>query len=127
MKLSRARKFALEILEGTYENQYGKIEKYVAEIRRVNPRSNVLCMLDQGKFGGQLLVTVGMDTNDCIFPIAFGVVEVESTDSWMWFVNLVTKQGLINAIRELFPEFEHMFYVRHMHNNLKNEGHRAKA
>ena len=30
------------------------------------------------KFGGQLLTAVGMDPNDCIFPIAFAVVEVES-------------------------------------------------
>jgi len=30
------------------------------------------------KFGGQLLAAVGMDPNDCIYPIAFAVVEVES-------------------------------------------------
>lgn len=30
------------------------------------------------KFGGQLLTAVGIDPNDCIFPIAMAVVEVES-------------------------------------------------
>jgi hypothetical protein len=30
------------------------------------------------KFGGQLLTTRGMDPNDCIYPIAMAVVEVES-------------------------------------------------
>jgi len=38
------------------------------------------------KFGGQLLTAVGMDPNDCIFPIAFVVVEVESLLSWKWFL-----------------------------------------
>ena len=30
------------------------------------------------KHGGIILTAVGMDPNDCIYPIAFGVVEVES-------------------------------------------------
>jgi hypothetical protein len=30
------------------------------------------------KFGGQILTAVGIDPNDCIYPIAMGVVEVES-------------------------------------------------
>jgi len=33
-----------------------------------------------------LLTAVGMDPNDCIFPIAFAVVEVESLLSWKWFL-----------------------------------------
>lgn len=38
------------------------------------------------KFGGQLLTAVGMDPNDCIYPIAFAVVEVESFVTWKWFL-----------------------------------------
>ncbi|CAN6164102.1 unnamed protein product [Urochloa humidicola] len=34
------------------------------------------------KFGGQILTAIGMDPNDCIFPIAFAVVEVESLATW---------------------------------------------
>jgi hypothetical protein len=33
------------------------------------------------KFGGQILTVVGIDPNDCIFPIALVVVEVESKAS----------------------------------------------
>ena len=36
--------------------------------------------------GGQLLTVVGMDPNDCIFPIAMAVVEVESLATWKWFL-----------------------------------------
>lgn len=39
------------------------------------------------KFGGILFTAVGIDPNDCIFPIAMGVVEVEATASWRWFLD----------------------------------------
>jgi hypothetical protein len=29
---------------------------------------------------------VGIDGNDIIYPIAWGVTEVESTNSWKWFL-----------------------------------------
>jgi hypothetical protein len=38
------------------------------------------------KFKGQLLTVVGIDPNDCIFPIAMGLVEVECTSSWEWIL-----------------------------------------
>jgi hypothetical protein len=38
------------------------------------------------KYKGQLLTAVGIDPNDCIFPIAMGMVEVECTSSWEWFL-----------------------------------------
>ena len=31
---------------------------------------------------GQLLAAVGIDPNECIYPIAMGVVEVESISTW---------------------------------------------
>ena len=39
------------------------------------------------RYKGQLLTAVGIDPNDCIFPIAFGLVEVECTSSWEWFLS----------------------------------------
>jgi hypothetical protein len=39
------------------------------------------------RYKGQLLTAVGVDPNDCIYPIAFGLVEVECTSSWEWFLN----------------------------------------
>ena len=34
---------------------------------------------------GQLLVAVGRDGNDHMYPIAWAVVEAENVDSWVWF------------------------------------------
>ncbi|GAA0150660.1 hypothetical protein LIER_43110 [Lithospermum erythrorhizon] len=41
----------------------------------------------KSKRGGQLLVAVGVDPNNNIFPIVYGVVEVENKNSWEWFLS----------------------------------------
>lgn len=41
----------------------------------------------KGKIKGQLLVALGRDANNAIYPIAWGVVQVENKDNWVWFVN----------------------------------------
>lgn len=38
------------------------------------------------RYKGNLLTAVAIDPNDCIFPIAFGLCEVECTSSWEWFL-----------------------------------------
>ena len=38
-------------------------------------------------FGGILLITIGMDPNDCIFLVSFVVVEMEGTNRWKWFLS----------------------------------------
>ena len=39
--------------------------------------------------GGKLLVVVGRDGNDQIYPIAWEIVEAENINSWVWlFIEL---------------------------------------
>jgi hypothetical protein len=52
------------------------------------------------RYRGQLLTAVGIDPNDCIFPIAFAVVEVEDTEAWRWFLETL-KQDL--GIENTYP------------------------
>jgi hypothetical protein len=35
------------------------------------------------------LIAVGRDPNDQYFPLAFGVVETETKESWRWFIQLL--------------------------------------
>ena len=41
------------------------------------------------KTSGQLMYVVGRDLNDEYFPFENAVVEVETKDTWTWFLNLL--------------------------------------
>lgn len=50
------------------------------------------------KFGGQILTAIGIDPSDCIYPIALGVVEVESKATWTWFLETLKNDlGIVNT------------------------------
>jgi hypothetical protein len=86
------------------------------------------------RYKGVLLTAVGIDANDCIYPVAYAVCEVECTSSWEWFLTTLKddlkisntspwtimsdrQKGLINAVEKVFPDAEHRFCVRHLIQN----------
>ncbi|XP_076924322.1 uncharacterized protein LOC143586727 [Bidens hawaiensis] len=79
----------------------------------------------KGKYPGQILTAVGTDGNNCLYPVAFAIVEAECTDSWKWFLDLLgddldlPHDGLIQAVESVFPRAEHRFCCRHIHENLR--------
>ncbi|XP_040952768.1 uncharacterized protein [Gossypium hirsutum] len=99
----------------------------------------------KGYYGGHLLAVVGVDANDCIYPVAFALVESENKQSWFWFLELLQRdleidnsynicfmsdkqKGLIEAISLLFPNVEARHCARHLYNNFKNiEGFRGQV
>ena len=40
----------------------------------------------KGEYPRLILIAVGKDGNNCVYPIAFVVVEAETKDSWTWFM-----------------------------------------
>ncbi|KAM0829903.1 hypothetical protein ACQ4PT_066579 [Festuca glaucescens] len=96
------------------------------------------------KYKGVLLTAVGIDPNDCIYPVAFGLAEVKCTSSWEWFLTNLRddlnisntspwtimsdkQKGLINAVQKVFPDAEHRFCVRHIIQNFQRAGHRGET
>ncbi|GJW92625.1 hypothetical protein Tco_0170178, partial [Tanacetum coccineum] len=94
------------------------------------------CFL-KGVCQGELLAAIGRDGNNQIYPIAWAVVQVESIESWEWFVKLLTKdlgladghgitfisdrhKGLIQTVRRVVPRVEQRLCVRHIYANFKN-------
>ncbi|XP_073135246.1 uncharacterized protein [Henckelia pumila] len=88
--------------------------------------------------GGQLLAAVGRDGNDNMVPIAFAVVQVENRENWAWFLQILLEdiggigedrwtfisdrqKGLVEALRELVPNCEHRYCLRHMYQNFKKK------
>ena len=89
-------------------------------------------------YKGQILTAVGVDPNNCMYPIAYAVVEAENHNSWWWFLKLLgedlaldsglgwtlisdRQKGLLNVVASLLPSTEHRFCIRHMHNNFKQK------
>ncbi|XP_057760214.1 uncharacterized protein LOC130980568 [Arachis stenosperma] len=90
-----------------------------------------------GKYKGCLLVAVSQDGNNNIVPIAFAIVEGETSDAWHFFLSnlrqhVVTRDGVglisdrhesINAAVERSngawspPRAFHMFCIRHIDSN----------
>ncbi|XP_025679105.1 uncharacterized protein [Arachis hypogaea] len=90
-----------------------------------------------GKYKGCLLVAVSQDGNNNIVPIAFAIVERETSDAWHFFLSnlrqhVVTRDGVglisdrhesINAAVERSngawspPRAFHMFCIRHIESN----------
>ncbi|XP_063941468.1 uncharacterized protein LOC135149632 [Daucus carota subsp. sativus] len=54
----------------------------------------------KGPFGGILISAVGVDANDGMYPVAWGVVESETTDSWTWFLNFLCQDLQILVDKE---------------------------
>ncbi|KAJ6987960.1 hypothetical protein NC653_021027 [Populus alba x Populus x berolinensis] len=63
---------------------------------------------------GQLLYAIGRDGNNQMFPISWGVVELESAVTWKWFLDhLMADPNVANGVQdvlrvrraELFPAF----------------------
>ncbi|CAI9286511.1 unnamed protein product [Lactuca saligna] len=90
----------------------------------------------KGPYPGQILSAVGIDGNNGTYPLAYAVVESESTNSWTWFLTCLgddlglgtnsnftfmtdRQKGVLPAIAKLFPCAEHRYCLRHIHENMK--------
>jgi transposase-like protein len=89
----------------------------------------------KGRYLGTNLLAVGMDANNGILPIAYGVGKSETSESWTWFMghlrdcighvsNLTIISDRANsidmAIRRCFPDAFHGLCGVHLFRNLKS-------
>ncbi|XP_074289074.1 uncharacterized protein LOC141614215 [Silene latifolia] len=89
----------------------------------------------KGPYPGMLLVAVWKDGNCNIYPVAWAIVEVENTATWIWFLELLIKdlqalgenitfisdrqKGLLEAFNKVVPYAEIRFCCRHIWANFK--------
>ncbi|KAL4296155.1 hypothetical protein GQ457_12G015250 [Hibiscus cannabinus] len=83
---------------------------------------------------GALLVVVGRDANNQMFPVAWAVVEEKGKESWRWFLQKLMvdldhpngegitlmsdmQKGLIPVLRESFRDVDHRMCARHIYAN----------
>ncbi|CAI9279734.1 unnamed protein product [Lactuca saligna] len=95
------------------------------------------CFL-QGLCRGEVVLAVGRDANNQMYPLAWAVVPVENKANWKWFLDLLLEdidmgqgrgltiisdqhKGLIEAVKERVPECEHRQCARHVYANFKKK------
>ncbi|CAI9263820.1 unnamed protein product [Lactuca saligna] len=160
MKVHRAKELAQKHVFGDFHKQYAILRDYGLELMERNPGANVkiefytepnlnsntrtfrriyICLgaLKEG-FKANLRDFIGLDSNNGIYPLAYALVENETTNSWTWFLEQLgddlelyansnftfisdRQKGIIPAIAKLFPQAEHRFCLRHIYENMKRQ------
>lgn len=94
----------------------------------------------KSKYLGTLLSATSFDADGGLFPIAFGVVDIENDDSWMWFLSELHKaleisienipnftfisdgqKGILDAVKRKFPNSSHVFCMRYLSDRIGKE------
>ncbi|GJT91077.1 multidrug resistance-associated protein 5, partial [Tanacetum coccineum] len=91
---------------------------------------------------GEILSVIGRDGNNHIYPVAWAVVNVENKYNWTWFLELLKQdlgsnrgngltlmfdqhKGLMEAVKDVIPNAEHMQCARHIYENFRKQYSRA--
>jgi transposase-like protein len=86
-----------------------------------------------------LLAATATDANGSLFPVAFGIVDIENNDNWLWFLQLLYRiviencpeflqpktltflsdrqKGLLEAVEQVFPDSPHGYCLKHLEEN----------
>jgi hypothetical protein len=92
------------------------------------------------RFRGQLVATCVIDEHNWLFPVAYGVLEIESVESWIWFLQNLRQiiefpdglaihtyacKGLETTVKDVFPRVEHRECMRHLAAHFNLQGFRG--
>ncbi|XP_075474352.1 uncharacterized protein LOC142505306 [Primulina tabacum] len=94
----------------------------------------------KSKYLGTLLLATGFDGDGGLFPVAFGVVDEENDDNWMWFLSELhsllevntenmprltilsdRQKGIVDGVEANFPTAFHGFCMRHLSESFRKE------
>ncbi|KAL5580559.1 hypothetical protein UlMin_013001 [Ulmus minor] len=90
----------------------------------------------KGKYIGKMFIAVCKDDNNSIFPLAWGIGDVENDSSWLWFFTKFKKvygdwpclvivldrhPGIAKAIRKIYPGVFRRICMQHLLHNIKNK------
>ena len=85
-----------------------------------------------------MAAAAGIDGHNWLYPVAYGVFDLETNENWKWFMEQLRKaigtppglaissdacKGLAGAIASEFPDAEHRECMRHLMENFKKKFH----
>ncbi|KAL7173014.1 hypothetical protein ACSBR2_032477 [Camellia fascicularis] len=89
----------------------------------------------KGRFKGTLLAAIAKDGNQGLFPVAFAIVDSETSSNWEWFLRHLAEVvdgarnltfvsdrnlSLIQSMPIVFPAAHHAFCLLHLQMNLRD-------
>lgn len=109
-----------ELHNGVWKHQllrvFWALSQCMEAFKHYRPVISVDATFLTGKYKGALLITLGIDGEDSLVPLAFALAEFENNDSWSWLLHLVMRdvvgpgrqiciisdwhQGILNAVNE---------------------------
>ncbi|KAJ3687155.1 hypothetical protein LUZ61_016319 [Rhynchospora tenuis] len=94
----------------------------------------------KSKYLGTLLLATGFDGDGALFPLAFGVVDEETDENWIWFLSELhalleantenmprltilsdRRKGIVDGVDFNFPTAFHGFCMRHLSESFRKE------
>jgi hypothetical protein len=91
-----------------------------------------------GKYRGQLATACAIDGHNWLYPVAYGIIDSETSENWIWFMEKLrlaigkldglaictdAGKGIDIAVEEVFGEAEHRECMRHLVTNFKVKFH----
>nr|XP_016487065.1 PREDICTED: uncharacterized protein LOC107807234 [Nicotiana tabacum] len=138
IKEMKGKENVLEKLEGSYLDEYNKLEAYAQELRETNPGTDVVIQIskdamEEGK-RRFLRMYVSFEALKSGFKAAWAVVDKETKTTWQWFMeNLKASldlkygesytftsdmhKGMLDAVRNVCPQSYHRYCARHIEAN----------
>ncbi|KAK8624307.1 hypothetical protein V6N13_065654 [Hibiscus sabdariffa] len=118
-KCSRTKKLALEMIQGSHDEQYSRVYDYFAELRGCNPGTTTILQLDDRVFERMYIcLQACKDGFKACRPIICRN-DMELTNSNHYKFMSDKQKGLVYAIIDVFPYAEHRTCVRHLYSNFK--------
>lgn len=88
----------------------------------------------RSKYKETLITATAVDADDCFFPVAFAVIDIENDDSWRWFLEQLKsalstshsitfisdrEKNLKNSVLEVFENSSHGYSIFHLLESFK--------
>ncbi|KAL5702030.1 hypothetical protein ACHQM5_027299 [Ranunculus cassubicifolius] len=94
----------------------------------------------KNKYLGALLLATGFDGDGASFPLAFGIINEENDENWVWFLSELHKllenntvnmprltilsdrrKGIVDAVESNFPTAFHGYCMRHLSDSFQKD------